>query len=103
MPNLCITQFVGAMPGHGDGYVINVPKGPLASESIAIGASSTQSDPFEDACTLLLVFAEADCFVAIGVDPDAETGHQIAMAANTTAHFGVEPGHRVAVVERTVS
>ena len=103
MANICVTQFVGAMPGHGDGYVIPVCKDPLASEEIAIGGTSLQSDPFDAECTLIRVFAEADCYVAIGLGPDAEDSPRMAMAAGTTDHFGVQAGHCIAVVERTVS
>ena len=97
-----VTEFAGVGAGHGDRYAIPAARDPLASHQINIGSGSTQSDPFEGATTLVRVFAESDCIVAIGVDPNAETGHQIALGAGQTDYFTVTGGHRIAVVQRAV-
>lgn len=72
----------------------------VTSQTVAVGASSTQSSPFNTLTGFVRVHTDVVCSVAFGANPTA-TATSMRMAANTTEFFGVTPGHRVAVIQNT--
>ena len=82
----------------------DVAQGPvLQSDSVAIAGSSDDLNPIVQNKVVprhrIRLFTDADCFVAFGVNPTADsTG--IPMAANQTEYFELSSGENVAVIER---
>lgn len=72
----------------------------IASQTVSIAASSTQSNAFQASTLLIRVHADSICSIAIGANPTAVTT-QKRMAANQTEYFGVQSGHKLAVIQNT--
>lgn len=76
----------------------------LASEVVAIGASSLQSSSFVAGSLLnLTVRLQPDtaCWVAWGKNPTASSGGatSIRMGAGSTEYIGIKPGDKIAVIQ----
>ena len=102
MPNVIITEYIGSFRSG----QTQAAFGPLASQTVAIGASNAVCTNAAHAGTgLLRIFAEADCNVTIAADPNAGTGIVIPLTAGQYDYFTVEPGTgmKVAVISRTVA
>lgn len=101
MAKIWITEFAGVGSGHGDSYAIPAARAPQASHTVDIGASSAQSQVFEDGTGLVRVYAQGgDCIIAIGSSPNAETGHQIPLGAGHEIYLvPTGGGQSIAVVE----
>ncbi|MBP9714802.1 MAG: hypothetical protein KBD60_14140, partial [Sterolibacterium sp.] len=67
---------------------------------VVIGGGSLQSAAFNGATRVVRLHTDAICSVAFGANPTA-TANTKRMAANSTEYFGVEPGHKVAVITNT--
>jgi len=85
----------------GPGTLIQAPLEPaLATQTVAIGSSSTQcANTFNEQTTLVLVSTDAICSIAFGTNPNAKnTNHR--MAANAAQFFSVPPGKqfKIAVI-----
>lgn len=102
MANIIITEFRGTWDLGRTQAAYN----PLASQTVAIGATTAATT---NACkgltTLVRVYAEADCNIAIASAPDAGTGILIPLAAGQYDYFAVEPASamKVACISRTVA
>jgi len=70
---------------------------PVAEQFVAIAGTSAQSAAFNDATNFVSIYADSDCHIAFGDDPDA-TQDLRKMGAGTTMFCGVKPGHKVAVI-----
>jgi hypothetical protein len=92
-------------------YISEYPGGPpmgsqapaepaLAEQTVAIGASSAQSQPFGGGTKMIRVSVDATCSIAIGPDPTAMAPAK-RLSANQTEFFIVQPGHRLAVIQNT--
>jgi hypothetical protein len=96
MAKVQITEFnAGSVAGM---QTVKWPK--LASQTVAISGSSTQSVPFSEGCRLIRVNVDSVCSVAIGINPVA-TIDDARMATNQTEYFEVIAGHRLAVIAST--
>lgn len=73
---------------------------PLATQTVAIGGSTTQSSAFNAKTVMVAVHTDAICSIEFGSNPTA-TANSRRMAANTTEYFEVSPGHKVAVITNT--
>ena len=73
---------------------------PVASQTVAIGASSVQSAPFNASTTVVRVHVDAVCSIEIGANPTA-TASTRRMAASSTEYFGVpaDQSFRLAVIQ----
>lgn len=88
--------IVSELPGVGRlGPVMMVP---VAEQSVAIGASSTQSAAFNARTRVLRLHATAACHVAIGPNPTATTS-KFRLAVDGEAFFEVQSGDKVAVIQ----
>ena len=72
----------------------------LATQTVAIGASSAQSSAFSAQTTFIRVCSDAICSVAFGSSPTATTS-TTRIAANSAEYFGVMPAHKIAVIANT--
>lgn len=85
---------------------ISIPEAPIApgeaiaSQTVAIGGSSTQSSAFNAQTRYVRLHTDAICSIAFGASPTATTS-TARMAANTTEYFSVTPATKVAVITNT--
>lgn len=92
-----VTEYARQVRDMG-GYLVPTPEEPaLAEQQVAIGGSSDQSSAFNDSAKLIMVHTDAICHIAIGSDPTASTSTK-RMPADQTLFFGVQPGHKIAVI-----
>lgn len=71
-----------------------------AAQDVAIGATSVQSTAFGAGKRIIRVNADVNCRIATGPDPIA-TADSARLIANTTEHFKVEVGDKIAVIQET--
>lgn len=69
----------------------------IADQVVAISGSSTQSSEFNAQTTMIRINTDAVCSIAIGPNPTASATSK-RLSANTTEYFGVQRGHKVAVI-----
>lgn len=99
MAKLFITEH--PMPSVYQGTTLPVvPMPPLASQTVAIDASSAQSAAFNDKTRIIGVTADAACSIAIGANPTADAD-SFRLAAGQTIFYEVQPGHKIAVITNT--
>lgn len=72
----------------------------LATQTVSVGGSSTQSSAFGDGTKLIRVNTDTTCSVAIGANPTA-TSSTTRLPANMTEYFRVEAGHKLAVISNS--
>lgn len=97
MPSIYITEY---RRQANDGIGRAVPAGmepALATQKVTIGAGSIQSSPFNANTSFIMINADAACSIAIGDNPTADNS-KTRIPVDGTLYFGVEPGHRVAVI-----
>lgn len=101
MANAIINEFAGI----GGNFTSAIPAASTrnATQVVAIGGASVASAATEDGTNLVRVFAEADCSVLIGADPTVTAANGIPLAAGQFDYFVITPGHKIAVISRTVS
>lgn len=78
--------------------VVRMP--PLATQTVAIAATSTLSSAFNTKTRIVSVHTDAVCSIEFDSAPTAAATSK-RMAANTTEYFEVTPGHKVAVIVNT--
>jgi hypothetical protein len=97
-PKLFVSCFRN-MAKDGRNELIAAPEAPpLAEQVIDITAKSIAGDPFPQYTTFICVKAEADCSLAFGLDPEADPEFHL-VEAGERLYYGVQEGHRVAVIE----
>ncbi len=101
MANAIINEFASA--GHQPSGVVQAAAIHNETQVVAIGGASAQSAATEAGTNLLRVFAEAHCSILIGADPAATAANGIPLAAGQYDYFVITPGHKIAVISRTVS
>lgn len=85
-------------PRGPNGIAAQAPQEPaLASQTVAITGSTTQSSLFNKDTTLIRVHADAICSVEVSTNPTATTASK-RLAAGQTEYFGVKTGQRLAVI-----
>jgi len=99
MATLYISEFksfasIGAQPTQ------VLPQPSVTDQTVAIGASSTQSSAFNAEPNVVLLSTDAICSVAFGANPTAAATN-MRLPANTSVTFAVIPGQRVAVITNT--
>lgn len=102
MANIVVTEFLGTWSNG----VAQAAFGPLASQSVAIGATTAATTNALNGSTIIIrVYAEADCNIVIATAPNAGTGIIISLAAGQYDYFAVEAGSqmKVACIARTVA
>ena len=101
MATLYITEYLG-IGNQGDH--IQAPRGHLASQEVAVGATSASSATLNRSTMLVRLLSDVPCFVAFGSDPDAETDTRMALAAEVVEYVCValNSDQKIAVIERAV-
>jgi hypothetical protein len=102
MAVLFVTEFARqARDASGYGMVVG-EEPPAAQQTVAIGATSTQSAAFNAATRFVRLHADAVCSVEFGASPTA-TATSRRLAANQTEYFGIPPNgtYKVAVITNT--
>lgn len=75
---------------------------PGASQQLAVGAVSAQSAAFAARTSAVLLFADQDCFVALGDDPAAlADGSHMLLPAGETRVVKVRGGDKLAAIRRS--
>ena len=87
MSTLYISEFAN-MAGVGSRLVNVAPMSPLAEQTVAIGASSVQSNAFSANTRVIRVAADLVCSIAIGSSPTA-TATKARIPANVPEYFAV--------------
>lgn len=102
MANIIVTEYRGTWSiGQ-----TQAAYGPLASQTVAIGATTAATTNAMNGSTgLVRIYAEADCNITIAAAPNAGTGIVIPLAAGQYDYFAVEAGSamKVACIARTVA
>lgn len=99
MAKLFISEYM-RMPADVRGLVQTGEEPSLATQTVAIGASSAQSVAFNAATKFVRINTDAVCSLKFGTNPTA-TVNDLRLATNATEFFGVTPGHKVAVIANT--
>lgn len=73
---------------------------PIASQTVAIGGSTTPSAAVNTATRYVRLHTDAICSVTFGTAPTAAST-DMRMAAGQTEYFAVSPGTKVAVITNT--
>jgi hypothetical protein len=107
MATLYVTEFrgIGQEPalrtwGNGPALMQFAQQPPVAEQTVAIGATSAQSNAFNSATNMVRISTDAICSVLFGNNPTATAG-SARMAAGQTEYFAVGPGMKVAVITNT--
>lgn len=99
MATLYVTEFAN-QPRDSSGYLLPaVPGVPaVAAQTVAIGATSAQSNAFNAATKFIRLHADAICSVKLGSTNPTATASDMRMAPGTPEYFGVTPGDKLAVI-----
>lgn len=82
--------------------VVRMP--PLATQTVAIGGSTTASAAFNAKTKMVAIHTDAICSIEFSATPGAATAATTSskrMAANTTEYFEVAPGDKVSCITNT--
>lgn len=108
MATLYVTEFTGlANVASNFGAALMGAQAPLepalVDQTVAIGGSSTPSNPFNANTTLVRVHSDAICSIAFGRGSATASATTRRLAANQTEYFGVPKGdgYVVAVITNT--
>lgn len=88
-------QQLGREAYGGAGSIIQAGLEPaVTQQSVAIAASSGQSNAFNDSTALVMVHTDAICRITFGTNPTAVATDQ-RLPADATVYFGVKPGSKL--------
>lgn len=73
---------------------------PLATQTVAIGGTSTQSAAFNAATKVIRIHTDVICSFEVGTNPTA-TANSARMAAGQTEYISVIPADKIAVISNT--
>jgi hypothetical protein len=96
MAVLYISEFAGPTKTN-DTEVAVFQAPPVAEQTVAIGAGSVQSNPFNAATNYVEIETDAICSITFGANPVA-TAASMRMATNDRIVRKVFPGQKVAVI-----
>jgi hypothetical protein len=97
MASLYVEEFA-ALGQSANGNAVQAGEQPaLAVQKITIDVTSAQSSAFNANTRFVRVHTDATCSYAFGANPTATAGYP-RLVAGATEYFGVEPGHKVAVI-----
>ena len=96
MAVLYITEYDRVAVAAGAGMAMGAEPA-KASQTVAIGGSTTPSAAFGAATAYIRVHSDVICSIAIGTAPIA-TATTARLAANQTEYFAVRSGDKIAVI-----
>lgn len=101
MAKLYITEY-SVLPRDEKGISVPVPAEPALVEQtpVVIGGGSLQSAAFNASTKFIRLHTDAICSIAFGTNPTATANSQ-RLRADATEFYGVQPGHKVAVITNT--
>lgn len=80
------------------GGIVPVAQEPaVTKQTVAIGGGSLQSAAFNERTRFVRLYCDVACSLEFGVNPTA-AANSCSMGAGQTEYFGVQPGHKVAVI-----
>lgn len=105
MANLCITEVrtiavVSGKNAFTEPFSVGIAAPlmpPEVEQQLAIGATSSQSQPFGDTTHFVMIETDTTCCLAFGDSPTAVVGYH-RVAANEVRFYGVNPGQSLAVI-----
>ena len=71
---------------------------PGATQSLAIGPTSTASTALSATASRVRLCATSDCYIAFGLAP-AATATSLLLPAYTVEYFAVQPGSKIAALQ----
>lgn len=98
MATLYVTEFTSL--GNADNGQPQIARRPGTTQTVAIGASSTQSAAFNAATRFIRLHTDAICSTAVSDNPTATTASE-RMPADAVEYFSVRPGDKIAVIANT--
>lgn len=69
-----------------------------ATQKVTVGSGSTQSAALAVSTTIVELYADTDCFIAVGPSPTATTSTKF-IPASTVLYYSVQPGSKIAVIQ----
>lgn len=72
----------------------------LVQQQVSVGAGSVQSAAFNESTEFVRIHSDVACRITFGASPTATT-QSMRLSAGGTEFFGVQPGHKVAVIATT--
>lgn len=102
MATVYITEYARQARDASGFQMVVADEPPAASQTVAIGGTSTQSAAFNSLTRFVRVSTDAICSIEFGTNPTA-TSSTRRMPANTTEYFGVPQGasYKIAVITNT--
>jgi hypothetical protein len=97
MPTLYLSEFAN-MAAIGSRFVNVAPFPPLAEQTVAIGASSAQSNAFSAQTNLIGVASDSTCSIKVGASPTVTAASMRIPANAPPEYFAVSPGQKLAVI-----
>ena len=98
MATLYVSEFQYMQNADDIGGVPQIAKFPaVASQTVAIGSNSVQSESFDALTRFVRVTTDATCHIAVSADPTATTS-SMRLGADSVEYFGVARGHKIAVI-----
>lgn len=100
MATLYIAEFANiAGIGTQDPPIVGLP--PIAEQTVAIGATTAASSPFNTATRIIRVTTDSVCSIKVGAPTPTAAITNARLAANSVEYFAVPPGYEVAVIANT--
>jgi hypothetical protein len=99
MAVLYITEYDRLAVGGGEALPMGAEPA-KASQTVAIGGSTTQSAAFGPVTAYVRLHSDVICSVAFGTNPTA-SATTARLAANQTEYFAVRAGDKIAVISNT--
>ncbi len=101
MATLYISEY-GKLTADVSGTRVQAVQEPAITDQVVdISAASLASQPFSSLTHIIRVHTDGACHIIIGTGTPTATTSRKRMAAGQTEYFGVQPGHRIAVIQGT--
>ena len=100
MAILYITEYQRVASNDFGGGIQAPLEPPIDEQTVAIGATSVQSETLNSATRLVRLHTDAACHLAIGINPTATTSNR-RMIADSTEFIGIPNGndYKIAVIQ----
>lgn len=97
---LDVTEYKSLADARSGERLMAAQEPAIASQQVAIGGVSAQSNAFNSATEFVRVHTDEPVRIAFGSNPTAAST-SMRMSAGATEYFGVKAGHKVAVISTT--
>ena len=100
MATLYLEEYTGISGSQTDGSPQAAIQPSVATQTVAIAGSSTQSNPFNSKTNLVRITSDAVCSYLFGSNPTA-TATTPRLGIGVAEYFSVRPSDKVAVITNT--